>query len=345
MPSSVHNVIVELLEAHPEALEYLLTLQGAPPSGRLFPATGTRTKTFTMERRVDRAFLVGSRKAPKSFLLAEVQLEIDRSKIFSWPLYVELSRSRHGCEGGLVVLTFSERVRRWIEEEIVPRSGAHGSWRQMVPVVIAVDAIAPALLLRPDMPYLVQLAVAGHAQGPDAPAVAEQAVDITMDRLPTHLAAEQLDAILGMVDAALREKLESRVMEHREYRSELFRGIFQQGAAEGRAEGRAEGEAKGKAEGKAEAILAILAARDITVTGAIRKKILGCRSVETLDLWLRRAMEASTADAVIRGTAARRAATKRPAAKRTAAKRPAAKRTATKRPAAKTATRTRKTVA
>ena len=129
--------------------------------------------------------------------------------------------------------------------------------------------------------------------------MADTAVDLTLDCLPRPLAAEQLDAILGMVDDALRAHLEKRIMEHREYRSELFRGIFKKGQEEGKAEG----EAKGKAEGKAEGILAVLAARGIPVSDTIRGRILSCTDIDTLDVWIRRAAVASTAAAVVRSKA------------------------------------------
>ncbi len=337
MPSTVHNVIVELIEAHPEVLEYLLILQGTPPSGPLVPAPDTLVKTVTVERRVDRVFLVGPREKPESFLLAEVQLDQDDSKRFGWSLYLELSRTRHQCEGGLIVLTVSESVRRWIREAIVPATGAHGTVRQMTPTVVALETIPREQLLRRDMPALVQLAVAAHANAPDAREIAEEAVDITMEELPGRLAAEQLDVILGMVDSALRAQLERRVMEHHEYRSDLFRGIYEKGAAEGKAEGKAEGEAKGKAEGeakgKAESILTVLAARGIPVSKAVREQIRRCTDVKTLDLWLRRAAVVKTAAAVVGAAAPARPSGGRVA--RSTAKRPAAKRPAAKRPAAK----------
>jgi hypothetical protein len=165
-------------------------------------------------------------------------------------------------------------------------------------------------------------------------------VDLTIEGLPERLAAEQLDAILGMVDSALRAQLERRVMERHEYRSELFRGIYEKGAAEGKAEGeakgkaegeakgKAEGEAKGKAEGKAESILTVLAGRHIPVSRAIREQIRGCTDLKTLDLWLRRALTVRTAASVVsdgsparpRAKRAARATAKRPAPKRAAAK-------------------------
>lgn len=287
MSSATHAVLVEILEAHPEALAYLLELQGNAPESALIPTTGTRTKTFVLERRVDRAYLIGSRTSPLGFILTEVQLEPDEDKLFAWSLYVELARSRYRCEGALVILTLTEAVRRWIERAIEQATGICGTRRRLQPTVIALDKIAPSLLLSPDRPYLAPLAVAGHADSPDARSVADTAVALTLDHLPKPLAAEQLDAILGMVDDALRAHLEKRIMEHREYHSELFGGIFK----------------KGQAEGKAEGILAVLAAREIPVSETIRERILGCTDIDTLDVWIRRAAVASTAAAVVRSRA------------------------------------------
>ncbi len=98
MPSPIHTTIVDLLEAHPEVLSYLLGLQGSAPADPLVPANGTTSATFTIERRVDSAFLLGSSDNPGGFVLVEVQLGRDRDKVFAWALYVELARSRYGCE-------------------------------------------------------------------------------------------------------------------------------------------------------------------------------------------------------------------------------------------------------
>lgn len=307
MTSALHSVIVDVIEAHPAALAYLLGLQGAAPEGDLVPTTGTRTKTFTLERRVDRAFLIGSKKAPEGFLLAEVQLGPDEDKRFAWALYFELARSRYRCEGALVAITVSQAVRDWIERRIRPKTGRYGSSRQIEPTVIALDRIDPKLLLLPERPYLAQLAVAGHAGEAQAKQVAEAAVDMTMEVLPKPLATEQLDAILGMVDDVLRAQLEKRIMERHEYRSELFRNIYEKGAAEGKALGAAEGEAR--------AILKFLAARGIPVSAGIRKTILACTDRATLDRWLDRATSASTAAEIVQAPAPVRRAAKRTARK------------------------------
>ncbi|WP_406146620.1 hypothetical protein [Streptomyces sp. NBC_01012] len=64
--------------------------------------------------------------------------------------------------------------------------------------------------------------------------------------------------------------------------------------AEGKAEGRAEGRAEGKAEGRAEAVVAVLERRGIAVGDDVRNRVLGCTDMETLDLWLGRALKATT---------------------------------------------------
>jgi Uma2 family endonuclease len=54
-------------------------------------------------------------------------------------------------------------------------------------------------------------------------------------------------------------------------------------------ESKAEGRTEGKAEGKAEAVLAVLEARGIKVTIAVRKRVLAATEASEVDRWLRRA--------------------------------------------------------
>jgi len=82
--------------------------------------------------------------------------------------------------------------------------------------------------------------------------------------------------------------------------SGLYEEIFGDGEAKGKAEGKLEGKAEGKLEGKALAILAVLEARGIPVSAAVRERVLGCTDVALLDAWVRRAAVAATAAAVVR---------------------------------------------
>jgi hypothetical protein len=62
----------------------------------------------------------------------------------------------------------------------------------------------------------------------------------------------------------------------------------------------AEGVAKGKAEGEAKAIIQVLEARQVAIPEEIRKSIVECCDIPTLDRWLQRAVIAATADQVVR---------------------------------------------
>lgn len=76
----------------------------------------------------------------------------------------------------------------------------------------------------------------------------------------------------------------------------------EEGRAEGKAEGRAEGKAEGRAEGEATALLAVLAARGVSVSEEQSATIRDCRDFALLETWLRRAISASSCEDVLRAT-------------------------------------------
>ena len=53
---------------------------------------------------------------------------------------------------------------------------------------------------------------------------------------------------------------------------------------------------KAKAEGEADALLTVLAARGIAVSDSIRERIIGCRDLPQLKMWITKAVTANTAD-------------------------------------------------
>jgi len=64
---------------------------------------------------------------------------------------------------------------------------------------------------------------------------------------------------------------------------------------EGKVQGEAEGKVEGKAEGKAESLLLFLQVRGIPVPDSTRDRINACTDLETLDLWLVRAVTVADA--------------------------------------------------
>lgn len=62
----------------------------------------------------------------------------------------------------------------------------------------------------------------------------------------------------------------------------------------------AEGRAEGKAEGEAEALVAVLAARGLTLPEDLATRVRACRDLEQLERWVRRAAVATSIDEVFR---------------------------------------------
>ena len=59
------------------------------------------------------------------------------------------------------------------------------------------------------------------------------------------------------------------------------------------------GEVRGEARGKAKSLLALLKARGLAVSPAVRTKILACTSDATLDRWFTNALNASSVSEVL----------------------------------------------
>ncbi|WP_437754601.1 Rpn family recombination-promoting nuclease/putative transposase [Sorangium sp. So ce1389] len=100
-----------------------------------------------------------------------------------------------------------------------------------------------------------------------------------------HRAAVELanEATFTQAELDAYRKVMDEIQQAREY-----------GAAQ-----RAAGRAEGKAEGKAEAVLAVLAARGLTVDSDTRARIAECTDAAALARWLVRAVTAASAEEVI----------------------------------------------
>ncbi len=70
---------------------------------------------------------------------------------------------------------------------------------------------------------------------------------------------------------------------------------------EGREEGRAAGRAKGRAEGHAESILLVLEQRGLSVSDAVRTRVMECVDDDVLRRWLVRAVTVSSAEEIFQG--------------------------------------------
>lgn len=141
------------------------------------------------------------------------------------------------------------------------------------------------------LPEVAVLSAIAHGeQGPDQKLVFEALLAglQTVDHVHANLYA---DIVLALLPAAARDCLEA-LMTTTPYRyeSDFARRYFDAGEAEGRAEG--------QAQGRAASVLAVLAARGVEVSEPVRERIASCTDTDQLDLWIRRAATATSAEEI-----------------------------------------------
>jgi hypothetical protein len=280
MASWDHEGVVELFRTDPGLAAELL--QG--PLGTELPAfsearveSGTLTQLNPAELRAD--LVISLRDGARCLLaiIIEAQREKDEDKLFSWPAYVASLRHRLRCEVCLLVITQSERVANWASRTI--RLGPGSSFEPLVLRPSFVPVIEDATEAR-ETPELAVLSAMAHGAGN-----VETAVRVA---LAAASAARELDRdhfllYFGLIVAALSKAARKAFQMHpqgAQFFDESQRESFD----------------RGRAAEKAAAVLDVLDARGLTITDAERERILGCKDLETLTRWHRRAVTvASTA--------------------------------------------------
>jgi hypothetical protein len=135
-----------------------------------------------------------------------------------------------------------------------------------------------------------------HGRGAAAEDIA-RATFAAMRDLDEERAALYNDIALVSLRAAARKIFEDLMANGTyQYKSDLAKRYV----AQGEARGEARGEAIGEARGRALAILAVLNARGVEVSPAVRERVLACTDVALLDAWIARAANATDAGEVLR---------------------------------------------
>jgi hypothetical protein len=224
--------------------------------------------------------------APVLAVVLEVQRRWDRSKRWTWKLYVAQLEAELMTSAALLVYcpdpAVARRYRGLFEFE-----GFSLPLRPFIFTPQQVPLVVDADVARANPALAVFSAICHGGDGEvDAvfPALAE-----ALQSLGPKKAILYHDVVLAGLPQASRVRWEAYMSTTvgSRYHSELFRELD------------ARGQAKGRAEGEASAVLTVLDARGVDVPEAIRDRILACADLDQLDTWLRRAVTATTADEVI----------------------------------------------
>lgn len=285
MPSVTHEALLQLFrnrpELAPELLREALRIE-LPAYTEARIESADFSQLAPTEYHADLVVLL-VRGAPVLGIVVEVQLAQKARKRFTWPLYLAALRAKLECDACVLVVTPTTEIARWAAEPI--RLG-YGSI--VTPLVVGPPGIPvitdPERAIR--APELGVLSAMAHGQGD-----VETAVKIALAAVKGvgSLSEDRAMIYCDLIEAALSEaarKAFFMLPPGYEFQGKTARESF----------------LRGRASEKAADVLAVLDARGLVITDAQRQRILGCGDLETLSLWLRRAVTAGSTDAVFEGT-------------------------------------------
>jgi hypothetical protein len=286
MPSSEHEVLIDLFRERPELAADLLRSAlhiTVPDYAEATTESGNITELAPAEYRADSVIVL---RAPDPVLaiVLEIQRSRDRWKRRSWPMYVAGVWTRLECPVVLLVVATRRALARWCATPI--RVGEPGF--VLTPQVLGPDVIPvvtdPGEVTR--APELAALSAVAHGGRPGGRKVLEAFVE-GIYPLGGKAGTEYTDYVLMALPAAARREMEiiMQTGTHR-YRNDLLRKYYDLG------------EADGEARGEARAVLAVLSARGMPVSGEARDRIAACMDLAQLEVWIRRAATIDTVEAL-----------------------------------------------
>ena len=228
MLSFHHEILVELFRSNGElAVELLRSCAGiAVDHARVELGSIDLSQVAPTEYRADAVIILRDRRRPPvTGVIVEVQGQIKRDKLLTWPAYVANLRAKLACPVVLLVIAPDPAVAAWARRPIeLGHPGFH-----LTPIVIGFDDVPwvrdPVAASR--LPELAVLSVMAHPELD----IAETAVD-AIAQLPAEQARLYFDVVMMALPAALRRILEARVQRY-EYQSEFARKYYGQGVEEG----------------------------------------------------------------------------------------------------------------
>jgi hypothetical protein len=277
-----HEGPLDLVRQHPEiAVEFVHAAAGVklPSQIAVSLAPTDMSAVVPVQYLADMVVLISDAVTGKPVLavIIEPQLRDSETKRYSWPVYVTTARRVARCPAALLVVLCPDPAEATKCRRLI-RTGHPGF--DLAPVVI--DSGAPPGRSGAGSPYLTVFAASMGGIDLESEAGARQVLD-AMASTEVN-AADRLrmtTIILRLASDAARQILEA-MMTTSEYEKTFVERIHDQGIAEG------------EARGEAKAVLRLLEARGLTLTQEQRDRVTSCTDAAQLDLWLDRAITAST---------------------------------------------------
>ncbi|MDS1271084.1 hypothetical protein RIF23_12330 [Lipingzhangella sp. LS1_29] len=285
MPSFEHEVLVQLFRDQPRlAVRLLRDVCGIEvPDSEAHVASDSAefTDCEPTEHRSDAAVIVlgANERLPQLGVVVEIQRSARQHKFRSWATYAATFAERRACPVAVLVLCPNQQTADYYD-----RNYKLGPTFVLRPLVVGpnrVPALTDARQVA-ECPELGVLSVLAHGG-------AQTAVDILcagLDKIDSDRARRYTGYVLALLHESERAYMEALMAAGTfEYMSEFTESYVEKGRAQGRTEGRTEG----RAEGEARALIAVLEARGLEPSSEQRERIMSCRDLDQLELWIRRA--------------------------------------------------------
>lgn len=273
MPSSLHELLVELLRSRPALVAELLALTGAqvPAHDEVELSSAEVSDAIPAEYRADNVVVLRSGGTAVYAVVGEVQRSRDDEKPYTWPVYQAGVRRRWRCPTAVLVLCPDSAIAAWANRTIdLDLLGSQICPRVLGPADIPVVLDAAQAAADPELAVLSAVA---HGDDPARIQVIDVGVaalsGLDPDRRVTYLGT----IFAGLTTALARAHLED-LMNSIVANSELVQ-MFE-------------------ARGRAAMVLRILAARGLEVDEDVRARIQGCVDIPQLEAWGDRAVVANS---------------------------------------------------
>jgi hypothetical protein len=279
MPVSIpHEARALLIRENPGLVALFCSRLGVKIPEGCTPVLGSEdcTTTKAVELTRDRTIVFTSETGTPEFAVCfEVQLRVDQTREWAWPLYQARLRFDLKCPVALLVFTTDPAVAAWCARGF--DLGHPGL--VLIPLVIGpgdIEAITSVHEAAANIELAV-LSALTHGDTPQGPAVLDT-VTRALDGVDRDKARQYTELMLASLKGRGKLHLEQlMVIKDFQYTSDFAQRL------------RAEGEVLGEAQGEAKAILVVLKARGIPITAHARDRVRACTDPRQLELWIERA--------------------------------------------------------
>lgn len=293
MPSPRHDALTRLIRDHLDLPIRLLREVGGiklPTDGPLWVGPGDLRDRISREMHADTVVFGGPLQDRWFSTIVEVETEMSEQKLRQTVEAAEMLRLETRKPVYVIFITPDPGAGRFL----TPVEICSGCLTiTMRPVIVGPDRI-PVLTDPHQMAAdLLTAALSVMAHG-HLPEVAQAFVKLLAD-LPDDDAASLFGYTIDMAAPQARRLLEETVTIYIPEHSPWAQNLYRKGQDAGRKEGREEG----RVAGEAASVLAVLRFRGIDVPPDRHQQITTCTDLALLEVWLRRALEATHIDDVL----------------------------------------------